>query len=175
MASKWMDRAVTVTAWMVMGMGTVQGAEKVRWEELEKRVEQAGELRSASVVTRDGRSHHSKRVEINSNQIVLFNHSRMEIVPRQEVARVEIRKRKHYSQHVFENIVGPLGLPVLGAAIFLLDPEPGHRFSSVVAGFALGTVLAPPLLAYGVVSTPVFLAADSVAFLMPSKKFEIVP
>ena len=182
MVSKAVSRAVTVAVLLAAGLSSVQAAEKIRWEDLQKRV--FGDLRSVSVITRDGHRYHSQRVEFGPDHVALYDRGQLvRALWRQEVERVEIRRRKHYSRHIFENVVGPLGLPILGALLPLLDPEPA-RTGSVSAhigtvgtgavGFAIGAILAPPFFVYGVASAPVFLAADGVAFLMPAKAFEIV-
>jgi hypothetical protein len=49
MASNLVSRVVTVTVLIAAGLGSVQAAEKIRWEDLQKRVGQLGELRSVNV------------------------------------------------------------------------------------------------------------------------------
>jgi hypothetical protein len=170
---------------MLAGLGSVRAAEKIHWEDLQKRLSKPVEFRSVNVVTRDGQKYHSQRLELRADRVVLYNREALvSILRRQDVERVEIRERKRYYRHIPENVLGPFGLPILGALLPFLDPERSYRPGSVaarigtagvgIAGFALGTVLAPPLFAYGVGSAPVLLAADGVAFLMPAKAFEIV-
>jgi hypothetical protein len=169
---------------MAAGLGSVQAAEKIRWEDLQKRV--LGELRSVNVITRDGYKYHSQKLEFGPDLVALYADGQIvNTVRRQDVERIEIRRRKNYSRHVLENIVRPLGLPILGALLPLVDPEPRNRAGRIVAhigtasasavGFAAGALLAPPFFAYGVASTPVFLVADGVYLLMPAKEFEVVP
>ena len=167
MASKWMGRVVTVTAWMTMGMSSVQAAEKIRWEDLQKRVGQAGELRSASTLTRDGQKYHAQKLSLNTDLLTLYTRDKIvKTVPRRDVARVEIRQRKRYYRHIGESLFLSVILPLASIA----------DISNCSGGSCIGgLLLTPPLWAYTAVSAPVFLAADAVAFLMPAEKFDLVP
>jgi len=159
MASKLVSRAVTAAVLMATGLGSVQAAEKIRWEDLQKHVGKLGELRSVNVVTRDGHKHHSRGLTMAGDHLSLLNHQNIEDVARQDVARVEIRQRKRYYRHIRGNVLEALMLP----------------FESETAlGLALCAVVAPPFLAYAVASAPVFLATDGIAFLLPPKVFDIV-
>jgi hypothetical protein len=166
MASNLVRRAVTVTVLIAAGLGTVQAAEKIRWEDLQQHVGKLGELRSVSVVTRDGHKHHSRGLTMTGDHLSLLSRQNIEDVARQDVARVEIRQRKRYYQHIGENVALSVGLPVLSLI---------ELASNCDAGICIwGFVLAPPLLAYTVASAPVFLAADGIALLIPPKAFDIV-
>ncbi len=165
MASNLASRAVTVTVLMAAGLGSVQAAEKIRWEDLQKRVYQLGELRSVNVITRDGIKHHANRLTITADHLSLFDHQTIQEVPRRDVAGVEIRQRKRHYKHIGENAVLSAWLPVVSLMEFAYDCD---------AGICVwGLLLTPPLWAYSAASAPVFLAADGVAFLMPAKAFEI--
>ncbi len=166
MASKWVSRAVTASVLMMAGLGSVQAAEKVRWEHLQERVRLLGESRSVTVITRDGSRHSAQRMEISFSEIALFDDSKMAAVPRQDVARIEVRQRKRYYRHISENLAASILIPAFSCG--------GDPFDLNPAICALGIAISPPLWAYTAASAPAFIAADGVAFLKPAKIFEIV-
>jgi hypothetical protein len=166
MASSLVSRAVTATVLMAAGLGSVQAAEKIRWEDLQERLYQLGELRSVNVVTRDGIKHHANRLTMAADHLSLYDHQNIQDVLRHDVLRVEIRRRKRYCQHIGENVYLSVVLPVASLAEFAHNCE---------AGICVwGLLLTPPLWAYTAASAPVFLAADGVFLLVPAKTFEIV-
>jgi hypothetical protein len=166
MASRLVIRAIAAAVLTTAGLGSIQAAEKIHWEDLQPRVYQLGELRTVSVVTRDGNKHHANRLTMAADHLTLYDHQSIQDVPRHDVARVEIRKRKRHYEHIAENVELSVVLPVGSLAEFAYGCE---------AGICVwGLLLTPPVWAYTAASAPFFLAADGVAFLMPAKTFEIV-
>ena len=166
MASKLASRVVALTVLMAAGLGAVQAAEKIRWEDLQQQVGKLGELRSVNVVTRDGHKHHSRELTVAGDHLILLNHQKTEDIARQDVARVEIRSRKRYAQIIGENAAISVFLPVVSVM--------GFASGCDAVMCIWGLLVTPPFLAYTVARAPIFLAADGVALLIPPKAFEIV-
>jgi len=91
-----------------------------------------------------------------------------ETLARQDVVRVEIRKRKSYLHHIVESAA----LPVVAAALACSGPG-DSPCNPLVAGF-IGTLFSP-VWAYTAVTTPVFLGAEAVSLMKPAQTFEIIP
>ena len=166
MASKTIGRAVTAAVLIAAGLSCVQGAEKVRWEDLQQRVYSFGECRSVNVITRDGHKHHSRGLSMTDDHLSLLGRQNIEEIARQDVLRVEIRQRKRHYQRIGTNVEMSVFLPLASLMGFV---------SGCDAGICIwGLLLTPPVWAYTAASTAVFLAADGVAFLLPSRVFDIV-
>ncbi len=97
---------------------------------------------------------------------VLRSDDSSEDLPGDEIARIEIRQRGRFFQHVVEDALAALIAIPIGLAAC------GNGDCGV--GVVIDFVATPPMLAYATASTPVFLAADAVAFLLPPKVYEIV-
>lgn len=161
MTGRLLGRAVTVTVLTAMELGQAGAAEKIRWADLRGCLGPSVEYRSVNVIARDGQKFHAQRLEFRAGQLALYDRDNLAYaLLGEDVARVEIRQRKRWYRHIVGNILGSLTLP-------------GE--SETALSLALSAVVAPPILVYGIASAPVFLAADGIAFLMPAKRFEIVP
>ncbi len=166
MAGNLVSRAVTAMVLMAAGLGSLQAAEKIHWEDLQQRLYQLGELRTVNVVTRDGQKHQAIMLTVAADDLTLYDRENVKDVPRQDVARVEIRQRKRYYRHIGDNVSMSAWLPLVALVEFAYGRE---------AGICIWGLLAtPPLLAYTIASAPVFLAADGVVYLKPAKTFEVV-
>jgi hypothetical protein len=166
MASNLVSRAVTVTVLIAAWMDPVQAAEKIRWEDLQNSLGKLGEYRGVNVVTRDGQKYQAAVLTVAADHLGLYDRQNVKDVPRQDVARVEIRQRKRYYRHIGDNVSMSAWLPLVSLVEFAYGCE---------AGICIWGLLAtPPLLAYTIASAPVFLAADGMAFLKPATVFELV-
>ncbi len=125
MASTLVTRAVTLTVLMAAGLGFVQGAERIRWEDLQQRVYGLGECRSVNVFTRDGHKHHSRGLTMTADHLSLLGRHNIEEVARQDILRVEIRQRKRHYQHVGENASLSFWLPVVSLTELLSSCDGG--------------------------------------------------
>ena len=145
-------------------MGTSQAATKISYDEIPRHLGAFGTVlayRGFTVATNDGKRHSGRRLRLESDHLRIFHRDNTyEDIPKIEVARIEIRQSGRFFHHVVES--GTLALlPALAFAI-------GCPVCAVPA-----LVLEPPIVAYAAVSTPFFLAADGVAFLIPPKVYEI--
>lgn len=165
MANKMVRQAIAAAVLAAAGLGSIQAAEKIRWEDLQKRFQQGKELR-VNVITRDGKKHHATTVAMSATEISLNDRGKIETLERQNVERVEIKERKRYYRHIGENAALSVALPVVS----LIETAYGCE-----AGICVwGLLLTPPMVAYTAASAPVFLAADGVAFLLPPKAYDVV-
>ena len=168
MTRNLLSRSIIVTALLVAGLGPIEAAEKIRWEDLQRRFggtsdrEGLVEHRSVDVITRDGRKHHTRRLLIDNDRVRLDGHRKMEVLPRQEIRRIEIRQIGRYFHRITDSAI----IPLLGAAM-VSDDDP-------LAALVLLPMLSP-VWAYTAATAPFFLAADGVAFFIPPRTFEIVP
>ena len=117
--------------------------------------------RGFTVTTSDGKTHGGRRLLLESDHLRIFHRDdSFEDLPSFEVTRIEIRQFGRFFHHVEESA---------GAALFF----PVYAFASPPESIPL-ILLTPPVLAYTAVTTPLFLAADGIAFFIPPKVYEIV-
>jgi hypothetical protein len=145
--------------------GTSMAATKISYDEIPKHLGPFGTVlayRGFTVTTSDGKTHDGRRLRLESDHLRIFHRDNSyEDLPNVEVTRIEIRPAGRFFHHVVENagfaMILPLGIIVGGATC------------------ALPLILVtPPVVAFAAASTPFFLAADGIAFLIPPKVYEIV-
>ena len=148
-------------------LATSQAAEKIRYEEISKRLAPFGTVlafRGFSVTTADGKQHEGRRMLLESDHLRIFQgDTAFEDLPSGEVSRIEISQGGRF----FHHIVGPAQLPVAGASIICGGLEDPACLVPATAAFS-------PLWAYTAATAPFYLIADGVAFLIPPKVYEIV-
>ncbi len=152
---------------LAMGACTGSGlaATKISYEEIPKHLGSFGTVlayRGFTVATKDGKTHSGRRLLLESDRLRIFHRDNsFEDLPNAEVTRIEIRQTGRFFHHVVENgclvLIVPLSVGLVG---------PGAAIP--------GLLLTPPLVAYAAATTPFFLAADGIAFLIPPKVYEIV-
>jgi hypothetical protein len=145
--------------------GTSMAATKITYDEIPKHLgafKTVLAYRGFTVTTTDGRTHSGRRLLLESDHLRIFDRDNsFEDLPNFDVTRIEIRQFGRFFHHVVENASFAAVIPLAAA----------------VGGPALAIpaiLLAPPFLAYAAASTPFFLAADGIAFLIPAKVYEIV-
>ncbi len=147
-------------------LGPGQAATKITYAEIPKHLGSFGTVlayRGFTVATSDGKKHNGRRLRLESDHLRIFHRDNSyEDLPGFTVTRIEIRQSGRFFHHVVENGTFAL-LPVL--AISFAGP-----FWAIP-----GMLVTAPVTAYAAVSTPFFLAADGVAFLIPPKVYEIAP
>jgi hypothetical protein len=149
-------------------IGTIQAADKIRYEEIPVRIAPFGtELayRGFTVTMLDGKEHSGRRLRLESDHLRIFHKDNSgEDLPGEQVARIEIRQAGRFFHHVVDGLIVPLGIPDLAC-----DGSP-HAVLCFV-GFA---TLLSPSWAYPAATAPFFFAADGIAFLIPPRVYEIV-
>ena len=167
------SRAVTAAICMAMTICAAQAADKISWNQLTDRM--ASQFRSAgwvedrgvTVITTGGKVHHTRRLFIDTEGVKLDHGDRpMEVLPRRDISRIEIRQRGRYVRRIAHNAEMALFVACVG---FSADEGGGGPLA------LLSPVVSIPFWAYTVASAPVFLAADGVAFFRPALVFEIIP
>lgn len=156
---------VSVALLTIGGLYTSQAAEKIRYDEIPIRLAPFGTVlayRGFNVTTLDGKQHRGRRLLLESDHVRVFDRkSKWEDLSSDQIARIEISQRWRFIHHVVENAVLPV-LPLIGC----FETNPGYCI--------LGIGLVPIFAAEATVMTPFFLAADSIAFFIPPKVYEIV-
>jgi hypothetical protein len=108
-----------------------------------------------------GKTTKARRLEVHSDHLRISHGKINEDLPVSEVTRIEIRQAGRFFHHV-----------AFSASIVALIPL---GFAADGGDYALPVILfGPPVLAYAAATTPFYLAADGVAFLIPPKVYEIV-
>jgi len=146
-------------------IGTIQAADKIHYAEIPARIAPFGTVlayRGFTVTTLDGKEHSGRRLRLESDHVRIFQSAKSwEDLSREQISRIEIRQAGRFFHHVVEGAIVPL-VPItlcVGASPLCLIPT---------------AALIPPMVAVVAVSTPFFLAADGIAFLIPPKVYEIV-
>ena len=156
-------------------MGVGGAAEKVSYQGLQKRIAPYGSdlnHRGVNVTTVDGKKHSGGKLRFDSDHVRLFRGTIFEDLPRDQIAKIEIRRGGIFGKHFGHGLVLPVvGMFACGSG-FMSDAKIG--FAQEACSVIVGVALLPPALAYTVASIPVLLAADRVASLVPPKVYEIV-
>lgn len=165
-------RAIKGAVCLALSLGAAQAAEKVSWNQVTGRIpsqfRSAGwvEDRSTTVITIDGRAHHTRRLFIDTEGVKLDHGSRpVEVLLRRDISRIEFRPRGRYVRRIVNNAEIALYVTCVG---FFADGGSGGPLA------LLSPVVSIPFWAYTVASAPVFLAADVVALFRPARVFDIV-
>jgi hypothetical protein len=140
--------------------GTSMAATKICYDEIPKHLGPFGNLlehRGFTVTTTDGKLHKGRGLEIYSDHLSIYRGKSHEDLPKSEVTRIEISQAGRFFHHVVDNSL---------AWALVTDDED----VTSIGGF----LMLPPVLAYTAATTPFFLAADGIAFLIPPKVYEIV-
>jgi hypothetical protein len=149
-------------------IGTIQAADKIRYAEIPTRLAPFGtvlEYRGFTVTTLDGKEHSGRRLRLESDHVRIFQSAKSwEDLSSEQISRIEIRQAGRFFHHVPEGVIVPLAIPALACS-------DGRHQNLCFLAFA---ALFSPLWAYPAATTPFFLAADGVAFLIPPKVYEIV-
>jgi len=147
-------------------VGTAQGADKIRYEELFAHFENDLDHGVFNVVTLDGKGHRGRlRLEFDHAR-VFHRDNRSEDLPIEQVSRIETSKRGRFFPLVVESTALPLRVAVYGC-----EGDTGRRLAGCIARNTPFVVLYSPAWAFSVAELPVNLV---VAFLIPSKVWEIV-
>jgi hypothetical protein len=167
-----MSRAFAVAICMVLRLGAAQAAEKISWSQLTDRM--ASQFRSAgwvedrgvTVITSGGKAHHTRRLFVDTKGVKLDHGDRpMEVLPRNEISRIEIRQRGRYVHRIAYNAEMALFVACVG---FSADEGGGGPLA------LLSPVVSIPFWAYTIATAPGFLAAEGVALFRPARVFEIM-
>ena len=167
-------RAVTGAICMALALnvGATQAAEKISWNQLTGRI--ASQFRSAgwvedhsvTVITIDRRAHHTRRLFIDSEGVKLDHAGGpMEVLPRRDVSRIEIRQRGRYIRRVTYNAEMALFVACVG---FSAEEGGGGPLA------LLSPVVSIPFWAYTATSAPVLLGAEVVALFRSTLVFDIM-
>jgi hypothetical protein len=148
----------TIFAVALLAASTCMAATKITYDEIPKHLGAFGSLlehRGFTVTTTDGKMHTGRGLEIYSDHLSIHRGKHHEDLPKADVARIEISQAGRFFHHVVED------------AQFVKDlADPSESDLTII--------LVPPALAYAAATTPFFLAADGIAFLIPPKVYEIV-
>jgi hypothetical protein len=155
----------TIFALAFLAASTCMAATKITYDEIPKHLGRFGAVlayRGFTVTTSDGKPHSGRRLLLESDHLRIFHRDNSyEDLPGVEVTRIEIRQAGRFFHHIAEENAGILLFFPLFAFVDPPDSIPLILFT-------------PPALAYVAATTPFFLAADGVAFLIPPKVYEIV-
>lgn len=153
-----------LTLAIAASMGTGLAATKLPYDEIAKRLAPFDNVvahRGITVTTNDGKAHQGRRLTIAADHLRIFHRDNSyEDLPKSEVKLIAIRQTGRFFHRVVDN------------ATFSLFPLV-YAFAAPPCSLPL-ILLTPPVLAYATVTTPVFLAADGIAFFIPAKVYEIV-
>jgi hypothetical protein len=154
----------TIFALSLLAASTCMAATKITYDEIPNHLGRFGTVlayRGFTVTTSDGKTHNGRRLRLESDHLRIFHRDNSyEDLPSIGVTRIEIRQAGRFFHHV-----------VAGAEIAGFFPV--FAFVAPPASVPL-ILLTPPALAYAAATTPFFLAADGIAFLIPPKVYEIV-
>jgi hypothetical protein len=153
---------------MLASIDTIHAADKIRFAEIPIRLAPFGtvlEYRGFTVTTLDGKEHSGRRLGLQANNLRIFHsETSWEDLSSEQVSRIAIRQAGRFFHHVIEGAVVPIAIPAL-----VCDERPPASLCFI----GLSAVFSP-LWAYPTVTTPFFLAADGIAFLIPPKVYEIL-
>jgi hypothetical protein len=167
--NKWLVRVLMAA---LAATGFVEGAEKVRYEDIANhlaRLPSVVEYRGILVITLDGKEHRSRRAEFEPSRVRLFlGKDRVEDLPAEQVSRIEISQGGRFFHHIVRSAAAPV--------------EMGEFFCEVLGDLSRAspgcvvvlTAVLSPIWAYTAATSPFYLAADSVAFFVPPKAYEIL-
>src|SRR5580704_7551034 len=149
-------------------IGSAQGAEKIRWEEIPARIAPFGTTVkgfSVKVTTVDGTVHKGYSVTVAAAQLDVdsgdcgedaIRRCVTETMARGQVARIEIRRGRRATDLTLDALIG--------AALYA---------GACFWGPHVGCLIMPFLAAVAAVSAPITLAVDGVELLIPPKVYEI--
>ncbi len=158
-----MTRLSLTTLMILACVSTGQAAEKISYQRL-LYLGSVIQHRGITVTTLDGKQHHGRQMNVEPDHLRINS----EDLPSDQIWRVEISQDGRFFHHVVNGAM----IPVAGAELIcglLSDFE--HASPGCVIPL---TVLGSPSWAYTAVTAPFFLAADGVAFVIPTKVYEII-
>ena len=171
--NKWFSRFVPAALLAIMSAGTVQAAERIRYEEIPTHLAPFGrvlEYRGFDVVTIDGKRHSGRQLGFESDHVRVFHlDNSFEDLASGQIAQIEIRQAGRFFHHIVDSARVPLGMA--GIACGGIFAEPVHLSPACLVPV---TAIFSPFWAYTAVTAPFYLASDGVAFLIPPKIYEIV-
>jgi hypothetical protein len=145
-----------ITLFAAVSLATIQAAETVSYDQIPK-----GAPATGQVVTRDGKHYESNQIIIDPDQIRLFTDA-WQIIPRDQVLKVQIRRATHLRNR----------LPLLWAAPLLLGA------AACEGGSALCLLAFPafaPIWPVAAVLSPIYLSIDGVSYLTTRRTYNIAP
>jgi len=148
--------------------GIAQGADKIRYEALVAQLGNDIVYRGFNVVTLDGKEHGGRRLHLEYDHVRLFHlNNSWEDLPSDQISRIEIYQSGRFFHHIAESAAIPVAI-----AKFLNGglESPGYLSKGSIPVIGIFS----PVWAYTAVTAPFYLAADGVAFFLPSRVYEIV-
>lgn len=161
MTSKWMGRAVTVTAWMAMGMGSVQaaGPVSVQWNSVCRVV---GE-RELFITTQGGETVQGYCTAINVDEIaVTTKDQRVVKIARSALSHIRVR-RTNTKGHALASLGKGMHEGFRTGLGWLFSPAA-----------PLGLVVIPGTLAWGAVAAPFCLIGDLGSTIGGSEEIKVL-
>jgi hypothetical protein len=150
--------------------GAGQAAEKIRYDDLWARLAPFGmelDHRVFKVIMLDGKVHRGGRLLPERDHARIFAKRSFEDLPREQIARIEIRRSWRFVHHIVE----ALKFPLLAAALTCAAPV--SEDVSYLCAIPMIPVFSPAW-AYAAVTAPFFFASDVAALLIPPKVYEIM-
>lgn len=165
MVSHNASRILAVMLVVTAGLARVQAAEKIPWEDLQRRYRNSSYLSGLDVVMRDGAKYRAPGPPMNEYGVTIYDRNgEALLLPHNGIARIKIWRKRRYRNKIGENFAAPIVLAALGCS----GKCGPLRVAVVVA-------LVVPLTGLAVATAPLFLAADGIALLKPAKVFDIIP
>jgi hypothetical protein len=140
-----------------ISLATIQAAETVSYDQIPK-----GAPASGQVVTRDGKHYESNQITIDRDEIRLFDGTGWQIIPRDQVLKVQIRRATHLRNR----------LPLLWIAPLLLSAEACEGQS---AWCVLILPAVAPIWPVAAVLSPIYLSVDGISYLTAKRTYNIAP
>jgi hypothetical protein len=155
----------TIFVLAFLAASTCMAATKITYDEIPKHLGRFGTVlayRGFTVTTTDGKTHSGRRLQLESDRLRIFHRDNsFEDLPGIEVTRIEVRQAGRFFHHVVEENAG--------IALFF----PLFAFAAPPDTIPL-VLLTPVAWGHVAATTPFFLAADGIAFLIPPQVYEIV-
>lgn len=167
MVSQRASRTVAVMIAFMTAQGTIQAADKVRWEDLHLRYSRSANsnLSGLDVVMNDGSRNSLRRPRFHRDGVSGYGRDgKPVLLPRLGIAQIKIWRKRRYRHQIGENLVAPL---------LILGMASGGNCNPLETAAVVALVV--PMTAFAVGSVPVLLVADGLALLKPPKVFDIVP
>jgi hypothetical protein len=169
--NKWVSRFGAALL-AITCAGTVHAKERIRYEEIPSHLAPFGSVlayRGFDVVTIDGKRHGGRRLRLESDHVRVFHmNNSYEDLASSQIAQIEIRQAGRF----FHHIVNSAQIPLLGAGLACGGFFYAEHISTPCA--VTVTALLSPVWVYTAATAPFYLASDGVAFLIPSKTYDII-
>jgi hypothetical protein len=149
--------------------GMAQAAEKIRYEEIPRRIAPFGttvEAFRVKVIALDGAESAGRGLTFEPNRLRVWSGYSSWDLPRDMVARIEIKRGGWFYRITFSSIVFAFGGPG-----WACEDNPGPTPLCLAYTSA---VISPAAIAFAAASAPATLTVDGVRLLIPPKVYEIV-